>query len=177
MSIKRFLDSDQRPNVEAITASQAHVKIRVDESIGKEFIDYKGVLGAIQGDHNYVGFTGVELSGDIVEKYCNSSSSGFIIAFKKLPPLNLMMTIQLVIQETEHINNYSLDFKPSLTSQFKSEEFKQTVRGRYLSNVYKGQGELLAIRFFFKRSINDPVGTEPIDVSFQLPINDVNIDS
>lgn len=182
----RYLDSDKRPNAEVLTPSSAAFSIiddRGKNNSGAPRVSFSGVLGAIKSatGGRYVGFSGIEVKA----AYLKSAVPSFVSINNPLveAPLNFTidmkseglstLSVELVVDKDAVITTYTQDFKvkPGINvfSSIKLSEFQKTVRGESTREFFDPRsGVVRHYRFFFKRSVNEPLSTFAIPISFVL---------
>lgn len=182
-AVSRFLDSDKRPLAIPVSKSTAGFTV-VQFEAGSYYsnILFEGSLGAIVSDQDpkkYVGFTGVEVKAEIVGNKvcrgprCNKSDFEFNIDLKLVG--DKILTIELVVDQMGKEETYSYDVpvKSGVNSFVNRSaliltEFQQTFRGSKLNKFYDNKDRVVAYRFFFKRSLNEPFQTSAIPIRFHL---------
>lgn len=186
---RRFLDLDFRPGAVPISFSSAEVTSeRLPSAAENIQISFHGKLGAIQGDQNYVAFSGVELDSGLFKyvqgKDSSKQSKKSRLAFKltELKPPQATITVQLVVESNSGLTTYEKNLPEILTThespkiQIPLNEFCLSRRGSISDQQFKGDGEIKLVRIFFKRSLNSPQSTEPIEISFIIQSEDLSLE-
>ena len=170
MEVKRFLDSDQRPQATAIVASVAEFNLNSNGEL-----EFSGVLGAIESSKplNYVGFCGIELKMEnqsVVRIHENHIS----FSIKHFYPSQGTFTFHLITEDQKsEERTYGLDHKMIPISkveriQFSFSQFCLSYRGEYENEFFDGQKKIKKIRIFFRRSQNLREETAALPVGFVL---------
>jgi len=161
-SIEAFLDKEQRPGATIVTESFVNFGALSDK------VEVKGVLGAIRSERKpdtYVAFSGVEISKTFFDYEPSADTMNFkISSIKGVETL----TVQLVLKRG---SLYAIDLSLKDSGEFKLplSSFKESYRGCIGELGFSQSAEALkSVRFFFKRSENQPFSKEPLEFSFSL---------
>lgn len=155
--IKRFLDSDFRPNARVITSSSA-----LFDFDGNELI-FHGKLGAIinEREDGYVGFSGVSIPID----YLKSNQLNFdFVEFTS--DLDEPIISYQIIAVDGRVFGLDAPYKSSHIS-YNFTDFRESYRGRFSNLFYMGE-DLKEFRIFLKRSKNMKKDQRIIDFSFKI---------
>ena len=166
LNIKRFLDSDNRPEATIINASS------VDVTSGDSLIEVSGQLGSIVSSRPgfFVGFTGVEIALNETHGFIKGET--LCISVKNAQIETIMkptLSVHIINQHGDlYGQDLEIDSEAELSLELKT--LARTYRGDYdSSDLYKGNGsDVVAVRVFFKKSKNGGTSERALPFSFSI---------